>query len=296
MSGVPELTPALLRSLPLPSLENGDKEQRGRVMVVAGSTEMPGAALLAGTAALRAGAGKLQIATSRGVAPWVGVAVPESRVIALPETAGGAIAPEASASFLTDAQACAAVVFGPGMIDKVAVRALTADLLKSLDGPRIVLDAAALSDLREQRALLSRQAGHVVITPHFGEMAGMMDITKEEVEAAPLETARYAAAFLGVVVALKGASTWIAAPEGEAWVFRGGCKGLGTSGSGDVLAGIIGGLLARGADPARAAMWGVHLHAAAGHRLTRTHGPLGFLARELMDEIPRVMTATECDA
>jgi ADP-dependent NAD(P)H-hydrate dehydratase len=289
MRDIPEVTPALLRRLPLPSLESGDKEDRGRVMVVGGSTEMPGAALLAGTAVLRAGAGKLKIATARRVALHVAIAMPEARVIGLPETETGGISAKAASFFLTDAMACAGVVVGPGMIDQSAVSALTADLLRELDGPGIVLDAAALSGLEEKREPLRRQAGRIVITPHFGEMAGMMGLEKEEVEADPLGTARRAAAQLGVVVALKGSSTWIATPDGEAWVFRNGCVGLATSGSGDVLAGVIGGLLARGVDPARAAMWGVHLHGGAGRKLARARGPVGFLARELPDEIPRVM-------
>ena len=291
-SGTPEVTPALLRRLPLPA-PGGDKEERGRVLIMGGGVEMPGAVLLAAAAALRAGAGKLQIATGRGVAPWLAVAVPEARVVGLPETEKGGIAPEAVPLLLADAGACDAVVLGPGMVDPPAARALTAHLLEGLDGPRLVLDAAALPGLAERRDALRRQAGRVVVTPHFGEMARMLDMGKEAVAADPLATAKRAASLLGAVVALKGPRTWIATPDGEAWVFRGGCAGLGTSGSGDVLAGVIGGLLARGADPARAAMWGVHLHGAAGRRLAERQGPVGFLAREIPAEIPRLMAETE---
>jgi NAD(P)H-hydrate repair Nnr-like enzyme with NAD(P)H-hydrate dehydratase domain len=94
---------------------------------------------------------------------------------------------------------------------------------------------------------------------------------------------------LRAVVALKGATTWIADPDGRAWLNRHGCVGLGTSGSGDTLAGFIAGLLARGAAPAQATAWGVYMHAEAGRRLAQAHGPLGFLAREIPGEIPRIM-------
>ena len=288
----PEATPDLLRRLPLPD-PGGDKEERGRVLVIGGGVEIPGAVLLAATAALRAGAGKLQIATGRGIAPHLAIAMPEARVVGLPETAKGGIAPESASLVLADAGACDAVVVGPGMVDPPAARALTARLLEELDGPALVLDAAALPGLPDRRDALRRHGGRVVVTPHFGEMAGMLDMKKEEVAAHPLATAKRAAVFLGVVVVLKGPRTWIATPEGEAWMFRGGCVGLGTSGSGDVLAGVVGGLLARGADPARAALWAVHLHGAAGRRLTERQGRVGFLAREIAAEIPRLLAETE---
>ena len=124
-----------------------------------------------------------------------------------------------------------------------------------------------------------------MLTPHAGEMAALLSIPKEEVVADPVLAARQAAAKFQAVVALKGATTWIVSPSGEAWKHDDGVIGLGTSGSGDVLAGVIGGLLARGAPPLVAALWGVRLHARAGHRLTASIGPLGFLAREIAHAI-----------
>jgi NAD(P)H-hydrate repair Nnr-like enzyme with NAD(P)H-hydrate dehydratase domain len=110
------------------------------------------------------------------------------------------------------------------------------------------------------------------------------------VEAEPLATAREAAERLGCVVALKGATTHVAAPDGRAWANEGGSVGLGTSGSGDTLAGLVAGLLARGAEPAQALVWGVYVHAEAGARLSRRIGELGFLARELPAEMPGILT------
>ena len=125
-------------------------------------------------------------------------------------------------------------------------------------------------------------------------MAGILSVGRGEVEDSPEEFARRAANELGVVVALKGRETFVARPgSDEIFCNRAGNVGLATSGSGDVLAGLVAGLLARGAEPLSAAAWGVHAHALAGDRLARNVGPLGFLARELLSEIPPVLARLE---
>jgi NAD(P)H-hydrate repair Nnr-like enzyme with NAD(P)H-hydrate dehydratase domain len=121
-------------------------------------------------------------------------------------------------------------------------------------------------------------------------MAALMRRDRDTLEADPARWASEAAETFGAVVAFKGARTFIAAPDRETCVAEG-HVGLATSGSGDVLAGVIAGLLARGADPFRATCWGVYLHAEAGRRLAQDVGKLGFLAHELLPEIPRVMNA-----
>lgn len=292
MSGAADITEALLRGMPLPQPDgDGDKDQRGRVMVVAGSVEVPGAALLAGIAALRAGAGKLQMATVRSAAVPLGLAVPEALVVGLPETPAGGIAPEAAGIVHGRARRCDAVLIGPGMSDDDASATLTGALLDGLDGPALVLDAAALKGLVDGRDRLRRHAGRAVITPHAGEMASLLGIGRDAVAADPRAAARHAASLLQVVVVMKGACTEIVTPQGEAWRYSGGTIGLATSGSGDTLAGLVAGLLARGATPLQAAVWAVHLHGEAGNHLARKRGPLGFLARELLAEVPGIMAA-----
>ena len=285
------LTTDLRRSMPRPHPgDDGDKEARGRVLVIAGSVEVPGAALLAGTAALRAGAGKLQIATCRSVAPHLGLAVPEARVIGLPETPAGGIAPQAAEQLLDAAGGCGAVLLGPGMMDREASAALTAALVARLaEGPVLILDAGAFVGLGGARDALARRAGRTILTPHAGEMAALQGIERAAVEGDTLDIALRTATDFKSVVALKGACTCIASPSGEAWTYEDGNVGLATSGSGDTLAGVVAGLAARGADPLRATLWGVHLHGEAGNRLARSQGPLGFLARELLAEIPALM-------
>ena len=278
---------AALRAWPLPEQAGGgDKETRGRILVVGGERELAGAVRLAGEAALRAGAGKLQIAVAASVAPMLAVAVPEARVLALAETPRGGIAGSGRGLPATAARVDA-LVLGPGLVHGPAVRALARRLLPRLQGP-VVLDAGAL-DLALLRAWHRLQPRPpAVLTPHHGEMAALMGCTAEEVAAHAPRLARDFARQWGVVVVLKDACTWIADPAGGLWSHRDGPEGLGTSGSGDVLAGLLGGLCARGASPAQAACWAVWLHARAAARL-QARGAPGLLAREIAAAVPALL-------
>lgn len=286
------LSPAVLRRFALPQPdEDADKEARGRVLVVGGAIEMPGAVILAATAALRAGAGKLQIATGRSISQSVATAIPEARVFALPENRKGGLAPAAAETIAERAKSVQAVLIGPGMIDEEAVIRLMRDLLPLIECPVVVLDAAALSCVSDDAQCLRGLKGEAVLTPHAGEMARMIGEDKSSISEEPLSFARRAAGELRAVIALKGAETFIAGPGiPEAYCNRKGNVGLATSGSGDTLSGIIAGLAARGARPLQAAMWAVYLHGSAGDRLAKRIGRLGFLARELLAEVPALMS------
>lgn len=284
------VTARLLRRWPLPQPDAaGDKEARGQVLVVGGAPVMAGAVTLAALAALRAGAGKLKIATGASVARLVATAVPEAYVAALPESAGGGIDPRAAAELAELAGKVRVLVIGPGMVDHDAVARLLRDLVPRLPETALVLDAAAFAPLPAHPDLLHSCREQVVLTPHAGEMATLLGVAKEEVEADSRAAARRAAARFRAVVALKGAETVIAAPDGATYRDRSGNVGLATSGSGDTLSGIIAGLLARGAAPLQAAAWGVHVHGRAGDHLARTMAPLGYLARELLAAIPPIV-------
>ena len=282
------VTPGLLRAHKLPVHEAGDKGLRGQILIVGGCREVPGAALLAATGALRAGAGRLQIATTRGIAPALGLMMPEALVIGLDETEAGGIAPDNAERIAKAASHADALLIGPGMMEQPATNDLTAALLDRIGCPAL-LDAGALDCLPDLAGTLERHAGRLVITPHAGEMARLLGVERDAIAADPVAAARRAAAMLHCVVVMKGASTHIVSPQGEAWRFDGGTIGLATSGSGDTLAGIIGGLLARAMAPAWAAIWGVFLHGEAGTRLTRRYGGMGLLAREIPGEVPAIM-------
>jgi hydroxyethylthiazole kinase-like uncharacterized protein yjeF len=290
MSDPQALHAGLLERFPLPHHpDDGDKEERGRLLVIAGSRELPGAALLAGVAGLRAGAGKLQIATAESVSVQIGVAVPEARVIPHKETAEGCIDEGAIDDVVKWAGSAQAVMIGCGMQHGPPLEKLLDALLQCGAGVPLVLDAAVLGSLAARAEALKAWHGGAVVLPHSGEMARLLECEAEEVKADPLGAARRAAETFGVVAVIKGQFSHIVAPDGRAFRFEGGGVGLATSGSGDTLAGIVGGLCARGADPLTAAIWGVYLHGEAGRRLTNEVGRVGFLARELLDLVPRLM-------
>ncbi|HVG38382.1 MAG TPA: NAD(P)H-hydrate dehydratase [Pyrinomonadaceae bacterium] len=284
------LTARLLRNWPLPQPgEGGDKEERGRVLVVGGASEMPGALILAATAVLRAGAGKLQIATSQTVAPLIAAHVPEARVFALPETKSGAVVASAADLIAEHANKVHALLVGPGMIEESIVTRLMKNVVPQLHYPVLIADAAAMSFLGEAPHALAHLHQQAIITPHGGEMAGLLGIEKKEIAGDAPAVARRAAREFKCVVALKGRETIICDARNNAYVNRTGNVGLAISGSGDTLSGIIAGLAARGAAPIQAAAWGVYLHGSAGDKLARSMGPLGFLPRELLAEVPALM-------
>jgi ADP-dependent NAD(P)H-hydrate dehydratase len=278
-----------LRRMPLPHPdEDSDKNSRGRALIVGSSRRVPGAVLLSGVAALRAGAGKVQLAVPESLAVQIGIAFPESGIIALPETPAGEPACEAEPAVMQAAKLADAVLFGPGLIDEEACMPLVVALL-GCESTGLVLDAAALGQAMST-VDRTRRGGHApILTPHAGEMASLTGMSKKAIEADPARTALTVAAKLGAIVALKGATTYIAEPTGRLWRNEHGAVGLGTAGSGDVLAGIIVGLLARGAEPIAATLWGIYVHAKIGEALSRAIGELGFLSREILDHIPRTL-------
>ena len=280
---------ALLRSRPLPDhASDAAKAGRGVILAIGGSLGVPGAILLTAVAALRAGAGKLQIATCASIASQLGLLVPEALVLPLPETPAGGVAADAADLLVARLAKVDAAVLGPGMGDPPAVAALTAALLAAPARPPLVLDAAALHGL-DAGSVATR--GGCVLTPDADEMATLLGVDRDRVLADAARLAVDTARRFGAVVALKGGSTVVATPNGQAFRYAGGGVGLATSGSGDTLAGVVGGLLARGADPLTATIWGVFLHGEAGRRLAARQGPIGFLARELLDEVPPAMHA-----
>jgi ADP-dependent NAD(P)H-hydrate dehydratase len=280
---------ALLRRNPLPRPDSGgDKEERGRVLIVGGEVELPGGIILAGIAALRAGAGKLQIATCESNARNVGVAVPECLAAGLHES-NRTIGDKAAEEIVRYGNDADAVLIGSGLRTSANNDRLLKRVMEHWEKTPLVLDAGALGVLRENPRVLERLNGKAVITPHAGELATVLGIDKSEIAKNPGATALHAALTLHAVVALKGADTYIASPRGELYVYDSGQIGLATSGSGDTLAGIVTGLLARGTSPLRSAIWGVFLHGAAGNALSKRMGQIGFLARELLDEIPAIM-------
>lgn len=280
------ITPALLREWALPD-PGTSKETRGRTLVVGGHVETPGAVLLAAEAALRCGAGKLQLAIVESMAAHFATAVPEGLVRGLPQTADGDIAPAAADRVLELADGCEAVLLGPGMGDVKVVADLLSRVVPHLSCT-VVLDAAALA-YASSGDVLAHLRDRCVLTPNPHELALALDADPAAVDADAAAHALRLARATGAVVSCGGPQTTIAHPDGRVWVDGSGGIGLAVSGSGDVHAGIVVGLAARGATPEQAAAWAAHLHGRAGDRLAASVGPLGYLAREVAAEVPRVL-------
>ena len=286
MSTCRALDRAELDRFPLPAVEAGDKDSHGRLLIISGSLETPGSGILGANAALRAGAGKVAIATAEPVASHMAMQVPEAKVIAVKTAGDGSFVRTALDELVERASDYDAVVAGPGMKRGSYCRELAAGFLATGMRP-LVLDAAMLYELSQlQREC--REAAPILL-PHDREMASLIDCQPDEANAKPLECGLKCAASYGTLTLVKGPQSHIVSRDGQAWKYSGGGPGLGVSGSGDVLAGILGGLLARGAEPLNALLWAVWLHGEAGAALAKKVGPIGFLAREIADEVPALL-------
>lgn len=267
----------LLAECPLPDLDGG-KHDRGTLLVVGGAVTCPGAAILAGTAALRAGAGRVQLVTHPDVAAAVGAAFPEAFVLGWDPTEPP---PELLVHCLGRAQA---VLVGPGLRDDgpAAARAV-AELVDA--GLPLVLDATSIPAATD----LCDRAG-LVVTPNDTEARRLLgddaDAAGDDIEAL---ACRVAERLGGRPTAVRGVESVVTDGAGRTWHNRSGADGLGTAGSGDVAVGILGGLLARGVDVVAGIGWAVAVHARAGALAADDVGPAGFLARDVADRVPRAL-------
>ena len=255
-----EVTPALLRDWPLPEAGNS-KYDRGRILVVGGAAKTPGAVQLTGLAALRVGAGHLTMAVAASAAVALAVAVPEAGVVGLPENDRGSVLGGDLGAIAGDLESADVVIVGPGLDDADQTPILLRRLLPRLGGhARLVLDAYALSAIPELTDALPA-AGRMVLTPNGRESKLLLgrDPGSAELDVAEIAE-RYAA-----VVSSQGL---IADPAGALWRVSAGHDGLATSGSGDVLAGALGGLLGRGAPGAPSCVLG-NVRARCGSRSAR---------------------------
>lgn len=280
-----------LREHPLPSPDpHADKNARGRVFAVGGCAGVPGGLLLTAEAALRTGAGKVQVASVASSTLALGVAMPEIGVIPLDEDAEGEIGEDLDPVDEAFGR-CDAAIAGPAMYSAATAGRIIDCLLASNSDATLILDCAALMQLGRRAPTLVGRRQPAVLTPHIGEMAAMLECDAKEIDTNRFRAVRSAADRFGSVVVLKGSTSLIADPSGAIFAYAGGGVGLATGGSGDVLAGMAAGLAARGAEPLDAALWAVWLHGEAGRRCAEQIGPIGFLARELLAHVPGLMRA-----
>ncbi|MDG2304707.1 MAG: NAD(P)H-hydrate dehydratase [Candidatus Binatia bacterium] len=267
-----------MRALLPRRVADGHKGTHGHLLLVAGAVGTSGAAVLAGRSALRAGAGLVTIACPSAVQPLIAACLPEVMTSAVEDRFSVAQWTERLAGKK-------ALVIGPGLGTTPSVARLVSSLVKRARVP-MVLDADGLNALADRPEVLRKARAPVVLTPHPGEMSRLVGASIEEVQAERRRTALDLAKRTGAVVVLKGSGTLVAAPDGRVGVNLNGGPILGTAGTGDVLAGLIGSLLGQGVDAFDAARLGVFLHGLAGDRLARRFGSAGLLASELADELP----------
>jgi NAD(P)H-hydrate epimerase len=258
---------------------------------VAGSPGKTGAGTLAVRAALRSGAGLVTLAGREQTLAEILAGHPEAMSHAL--AGQGALGPADLAGLLTALEGKQALAIGPGLWRGPATGAMLAELLTRFKGAT-VLDADALNAIAGHPGTLAGAVGPTVVTPHPGEMALLTGRSTAEVQADRFAAAAKLAGDERTVVVLKGAGTVVAAPEGRLSVNPTGNAGLAHGGTGDVLCGLIGGLLAQGMEPFDAARAGAYLHGWAGERVSKRRGQRGLLAGEVADELGSLWAELGC--
>lgn len=268
-----------------PSLAH--KGNFGRVLIVAGSRGMTGAASLAGEAAIRSGAGLVTVAVPETLHNIMEEKLTEVMTVPLPDDGNGSLSREAGKKILALLDDMDVLAIGPGLSQSPGVITLVRELLPSLKIP-CVLDADALNALAGETAIFNELKAPVVITPHPGEMARLMGIKPKNVQEDRIGNAVKAAADWKVVTLLKGARTVVATPDGVVYINSTGNAGMATGGSGDVLTGMIASLIAQGMKPARAAAAGAYLHGLAGDQAASDKGMMGLIASDIISALPAV--------
>ena len=275
------IAPEVLASIP-PRARGSNKYTSGHVLVAGGSEGLTGAACLAALAAMRAGAGYVTAFVPASLSVIFETRLLEVITRALPDS-GGAHTREGVAAVLAASERAGALVLGPGLGRSHGAGEFARELAARAQVP-LVLDADGLNV--HATAGIRERAAATVMTPHEGELGRMLDVPTQEISAARLRTVRAAAERFNSIVVLKGDDTLVASPDGLIAVSGGATPALATAGTGDVLAGVIGALLARGLEAFTAACAGVRLHAFAGIRAAEGHGSEGVIASDVVDALP----------
>jgi hydroxyethylthiazole kinase-like uncharacterized protein yjeF len=278
-------TPHLVRGW-LPNRESAaHKGDFGRVLVVAGSRGMTGAASLCGEAVIRAGAGLVTVAVPETLHDIMEAKLTEVMTASLPDSDKGRLARGAKQRILTLLDGMDALAIGPGLSTDPEVVALIKELLPGVKVP-CVLDADALNALAGDTDVLRKMQAPVVVTPHPGEMARLMGTSTREIQRDRLAVATSAAADWNVVVLLKGARTIVATPNGAVYINPSGNPGMATAGSGDVLTGVVAALIGQGLEVSQAAAAGAYIHGLAGDIAARRRGMMAMVAGDILAALP----------
>lgn len=272
------------------------KGSYGRVLVVAGSTGMTGAAALASEAALRAGAGLVTLATPKHLNPILEGLLPEVMTLPLPETEAGSLAVSATSAILEFAEKTKSVLaIGPGLSQHPETVSFVHQLVRENReqglGLRMVIDADGLNALSQDRNIFSLLDRETVLTPHPGEMARLTGASVSTLEKDRIHTVQQFASEHSLTLVFKGAPTVSADANGEVWINSTGNPGMATGGMGDVLTGVIAGLMTQGIASETAAALGVYLHGLAGDIVAERLGMHGLIASDVLKAVPQAIAS-----
>ena len=260
----------------------------GHALVIAGSAGFAGAAALCSQGALRAGAGLVTLATPKSLQDVMAVKLTEVMTLPLPETKDRSISTAALTTLVGVIDRMDAVVIGPGLSQQAQTKELVRQLLPRITKPCVV-DADALNAIAEEPQILKRLTLPMIFTPHPGEMGRLIVQSAENVQRDRERIAKEFATRHRVVVVLKSHRTVVANFDGELYVNETGHPGLASGGTGDVLAGVITGLLAQGLALFDAARLGVYLHGLAADLVAKEQGSVGLIASDVLATIPRAI-------
>ncbi len=267
---------------------NSNKGSYGKVFFVSGSRGMTGAGCLAGKAALRTGAGLVYLGVPGSLSAIYDTAVPETVTVPLEDHEKGVLSRECTGVLQAWMHKASVLAVGPGLSTHGDIVEIIRYILRNAKVP-LVLDADALNAISSDIEMLKELKTDAVITPHPGEMCRLAGISVEDVQNNRIEVAREFSAKWKVTTVLKGAKTVVACPGGKVYINSNGNSGMAKAGTGDVLTGVVAGLIAQGAGVEAAAIAGVYLHGRAGDRVAQSKGEYGLIAGDLVEEIPFVL-------
>jgi hydroxyethylthiazole kinase-like uncharacterized protein yjeF len=280
----------VLREMPRRASES-TKFSSGNVFIIGGSRGLTGAPAMAALAAMRAGAGYVTVGAPASLELSFTVRLLEAMMVGLPEDGDGHLDPAGAEPVLKAIGRADAVVLGPGISKDPDAQALVRAVAPRIDVP-LLIDADGINALAGHfEDVLPQRRWPTVLTPHAGELGRLLGVESAEVERARLRHVREAAVRAKAFVVLKGDDTLVAAPSGRVAVSRGGAPGLATAGTGDVLSGVIGAMLAKGMPVATAACAGVYVHLRAGQLAAAPHGPDGVIASDVISALPAALSA-----
>jgi ADP-dependent NAD(P)H-hydrate dehydratase / NAD(P)H-hydrate epimerase len=280
---------AVMRDLPRRGPES-TKFSSGNVVILGGSSGLTGAPSMTALAAMRSGAGYVTVGAPASLELSFTVRLLEAMMVGLPES-GGALSSEAVGPALKAIGRADAVVLGPGLSKAAGARDFALELFERIDVP-LVIDADGLNALEGVFPEdLPQRPWPTVLTPHAGELGRLLGVESKEVAVRRLEMAREAASKARAFVVLKGDDTLVVSPGGRVAISRGGAPALATAGTGDVLSGVIGAMLAKGLPAAHAACAGVYAHVRAGQIAAGPHGADGVIASDVILSLPAALSA-----